>query len=206
MPYAVAMRRDPILRIRLLLGGLAATAVVAAHGLAHTLAGINTGSSTRLIEETNPWLWTGVVAFGLGAVVAGSTRLVLDVINDVHRARLDARSLFACAAPRLFALQASGFIALEIVERWLSGVATLGLVYDPVLLAGLALQVITALVGACLLVILVKTSEHLTRRAAFNHRSARGSAFRAVPRTIPRKARVATGGTGLRGPPLPSSI
>jgi hypothetical protein len=94
-----------------------------------------------------------VVATALVALVVGLGDFVAESIASRGRA-LDARKLFAFATGRLTALQAAGFVVLEALERLAGGEHHFAsaLLAEPATLLGIALQFLSALITALILV------------------------------------------------------
>jgi len=96
-----------------------------------------------------------VVAAALVALVVGLGDFVTESIASRGRA-LGPRKLFSFAVGRLTALQATGFVVLEALERLSGGEHHFAsaLLAEPATLLGVALQLLSALIAASILVAL----------------------------------------------------
>jgi hypothetical protein len=188
------------LETRLLLGGMAATGVVASHSLAYLLASPDPHSRAELLEATGHDDFGVVVALALGALVAGLLRFAIG--RAWAPTDTSASKLYALTAPRLLTLQLGGFVALEMVERVLMGLPPLHIVAEPAVLIGLMLQVGAALIGAGLLILFAKTLERILSRQGFTGSAGERAALVPAGRLLPARVEVAVGSGTLRGPPV----
>jgi hypothetical protein len=111
-------------------------------------------------------------------------------------------NLFTFSASRLMALQVGGFILLEVTERTFLGSGAHSIV-EPVVLVGLALQVVVALVSALLLCLLTKTLHALLSGTSLTSvKAAQILPLFASTRWFQPSLAPGTGAGTLRGPPL----
>jgi hypothetical protein len=138
---------------RFWLGGLAAGGVAAAHLLAFLVVAPDPLRREQLLEATGHGIWPLVVSLAMGAMVVGLAGFVAS--SRPRQGQL--RAFPVRTAGRLILLQTFGFLALESLERLAMGKgpgALTELPFEPVVVIGLAAQVIVALAGAMLLAFL----------------------------------------------------
>jgi hypothetical protein len=183
---------------KLVLGGFAALGVVVAHHLAYLIVAPGGHHRAKLLEHTGHEAWPYVLAFTLGVYVAslsGAIAAAAGSRSGGYMYRMGA------AFSRLLLLQAGGYAVLEVLERTFSGdVVTLPM--QPVLWIGLALQVLTALIGALLLGALVKAVTWLARRVRRPKNVARILLPKPALSLVVRIPEPATGAGSMRGPPI----
>lgn len=196
----------PPAQLRLLLGGLAASGVVAAHVTAYYLTEPDPYARADLLAATGHGGWTLVVAIALGILVAGlvqyATRRAWSLGAPTGVPTLTGGSLFAVAATRLIPLQVLGCVGLEAIERWMAGEAVATVLTEPAVLIGICLQLLGALVGALILVLFTRAIDLIFGRSLPLPFTARQSCPRPISRVLPARFRVAAGFGTLRGPPL----
>jgi len=187
-------------RASLWLGGLAAFGIVAAHCLAYVLTAPDPGEMSLLMDATDHRYWGLAAGIAMGMALGGAVWMYVRGLNST-RADLRRRSLFVYAAPRLGALQLVGFALLESFERMLWGAGMAHPLEERVVIAGLALQVVVAVVAALVLSLIAKLATLVARylkraiRAPKYH-----SEFDPRPTFSPRVLLLAGGGRA-RGPP-----
>jgi hypothetical protein len=151
--------------------------------------------------ETGHRLWPLVVALTLAFAAGGLHHFLQQSWKDESSSRI-------LRIPRTFGhlclLQLAGFATLELGERALFhvGESPFEVIMEPVVLLGLLLQVVAALVGTAVLLLLAKAIVCLKTLMSLS----------SVPRTRVMDARLApvaenrlsplAGAAGLRGPPL----
>jgi hypothetical protein len=183
---------------RLWMGGIASAGVVLAHWLAYVLATPSALDRHELLQRTGHGAWAYVVALAVGvlvATVAGGLR------ERLRRGRSYAPTA-AVAWARLLAYQSLLFVALEAVERIVSGGTPLTLATEPVILIGLGIQVIVAGIGALALVGLDRAADALVRRLHTRHRVRSRSPRRRLDRRVILFSRPVLASITPRGPPL----
>ena len=182
----------------LLIGGLAATGVVAAHLIAYLVAVPDPHHRAAVLESTGHGNWSLISSLALGALVAGLLRFVVRSFgSDEGSGGLSQGQI----ALRLASLQVFGFIALEMVERVGSGHLSFGLVVEPAILIGTILQIAIACLGAFLLILFTRVIHGiLSRRRALPRDRDASRPFALFDFIAPRLA-LGTGGRTLRGPP-----
>jgi hypothetical protein len=183
------------------LGGLAAFGIVAAHCLAYILIAPDGDKRASLMDATGHRFWGLVFALALGAGVAGMSGVLVRFLH-LSTAEHSNVNLFGFSASRLMALQVGGFMLLEVTERTFMGSGAHSIV-EPVVLLGLALQVVVALVSALLLCLLTKTLHALLSGTSLTSVKAAGILPRfASTRWFQPSLAPGTGAGTLRGPPL----
>jgi hypothetical protein len=180
--------------------GVAACGVLIAHWLAYAIAIPRAVVRGRILAETGHSYWelaarlaVVLLVVGLGSIVSGHVR------RKAGDPRPQAASLLAA---RLITMQVAAFLAMEVVERLVAGAPLGGLLAGPVLLIGLAAQVLVATVFAILLTFFERGVELLVEviRARRIPRMRSTQSF-PVGRAIARPTLLLAGAAGLRGPP-----
>ncbi|MDQ3662795.1 MAG: hypothetical protein M3454_17430 [Actinomycetota bacterium] len=149
------MRRAAVARARLWVGALACAGVASSHWIAYRLVAPDAPRREELLEATGHRYFALVVGAALIALVVGLGEFVAESISSRGRP-VRARKLFSFALGRLTALQATGFVVLEALERLSVGEHHFAsaLLTERTTLLGIALQVLLALIAALLLVAL----------------------------------------------------
>ncbi|HVF52020.1 MAG TPA: hypothetical protein VNC78_00255 [Actinomycetota bacterium] len=150
--------------MRALLALIAFAGMVAGHSLAYLSAAANPGERAELLAATGHgyWPWVAVLAAAAGA---GASAAILGMRYARARRAATVRLGFAAIGARLALLQCVSFVTLEAVERALSGHGSLGWT-DAVLWAGIALQLVVAVAGSALVILLSRIADRLAHRAA----------------------------------------
>jgi hypothetical protein len=196
------MRARSFVHLRLLLGGLAAFGVVAAHVIAYFLAEPNPHAREDLLAATGHHRWTLVVAIALGFTVAGLVHYAWARALSPHAGTLPSGSLFNLAAGRLIPMQVLGCVGLEAVERLFAGETVAGVLTEPAVMIGVFLQLLVAIVGALILVLFARAIDLILGRKARATFPARPTIPRPTLHVLPPRFQVAAGSGTLRGPPL----
>jgi hypothetical protein len=190
-------------RVAFWLGGLAAFGIVAAHCIAYILIAPDGDDRALLMDATGHRFWGLVFALALGAGVAGMSGWLVRLMHPstTRPHQVNKLNLFRFSAPRLMALQVGGFALLEATERIFMG-AGAHAIFEPVVVLGLALQVVVALVSALILCLLTKTLHALLSGSSLTS----GKAARILPRFAPTRwfqpsLAPGTGAGTWRGPP-----
>lgn len=186
------------------LGGLACAGVAAAHWIAYLIAPPEAHTHAEGMAATGHRLWPFLVAVAAGAFVAGMSGFVCDRVGAAPGA--SGAALWRHAAARLIPMQVGAFALLELTERvlWADPGHT-GLLGEPVLWIGIALQVLCALAGAGLLVLFARTIELIQVLVARLFAATAGPTrlpFPALARRFVRPLVMGTGGPTFRGPPV----
>jgi hypothetical protein len=197
------MRARSLAHLRLLLGGLAASGVVAAHVIAYFLAEPDPHAREDLLAATGHHRWTLVVAIALGFTVAGLVHYAWARALSPHAGTLPSGTLFGLAAGRLIPLQVLGCVGLEAVERWFAGEAVATVLTEPAVMIGVFLQLLVAVVGAVILVLFAKAIDLILGRKVLPAFPARPRSPRPILHVLPPRFRVAAGFGTVRGPPSP---
>lgn len=186
-------------RTRLWLGGVAAGGAALSHVLAFMVAAPDPVRRGRLLDETGHAAWPVIVSVALAALVVALARFA---VGRIHRSdRPPAGALWRLAAVRLMALQTLGFVGLEAVERLASGHALSRFLAEPVVLIGVALQILVALAAAALLVLLARLVDSLTDLLRALPRAPRALARPGPGAGILPRPRLVAGPANPRGPP-----
>jgi hypothetical protein len=191
----------PPLRLptRLWLGGVAAGGAALSHVLAFMVAAPDPVRRGRLLEETGHAAWPVIVSVALAALVVALARFA---VGRIHRSdRPPAGALWHPTAVRLMVLQTLGFVGLEAVERLASGHALKGVLGEPVVLIGVALQIFVALGAAALLVLLARLVDRLTGLLRTLPRAPRALGQPGAWDGILPRPRLVAGPANPRGPP-----
>ena len=190
-------------RERVLLWGSAFAALVGAHALTFFLAAPDHHDRAELLHETGHGSWTSLFILAGAAFVAAIVALANHWASPRDRA-VPLGHLIRFAWMRLVPLQVIGFIALECTERAVAHGSPLEALSEPLVLWGLALQVLAALACGLLLAAFTRLVRRL-RAAGVRHGPRTAVEFAAptdviVPRSVARDA------WSPRGPPpLPRS-
>jgi hypothetical protein len=153
-----------------------------------------------LMDATGHRYWGLAVGVALGICIGGAVGYYVRVLR-APRNDLGRLNLFRFAAPRLGALQLVGFALLEASERILWGTDLAHPLDEPVVIVGLALQVVIALVSALTLTLVARLVTLVAKYLA--RPTGAPIAFREIgpaPLFSPRVLLLA-GGAGARGPP-----
>jgi hypothetical protein len=190
-------------RACLWLGGLAAFGIVAAHCLAYVVTAQNMAEMSLLMDATGHRYWGLAVGVALGAAIGGAAGFYVRILR-VPRAGLGRMDMFLFLAPRLGALQLAGFVLLEVSERVLWGSGLAHPLEEPVVIAGLALQLIVAVASALLLTVAAGLAVLIAkyfRRIAGAPRAPRALNVIGARALCSPQVLLLAGGAGARGPP-----
>jgi hypothetical protein len=133
--------------------GIAAAGLTLGHGLAYAIAPPGTHAREEMLHATGH----GYMGFATQvALLAGTLGLASLFLARLRRH--EGRGSFLGDACSLAVVQSGAFLLMEVGERVLSGASLHDLEHGPLLGIGLGVQIVVALVGACLL--------RLTDRAA----------------------------------------
>ena len=186
------------------LGGIACAGVAAAHWIAYLVAPVDGHTHAEGMAATGHRLWPYFMALFAGAFVAGLGGFVTDRLGEQPAA--SGKALWRDAVVRLVPIQVVAFVALELAERALfadPGHST-SFFAEPVVWAGIVLQVLCALAGAGLLVVFARTIE-LIQELIGRHAAPAGDASAPVRHFVTqlyaKPLVMATGGPSFRGPP-----
>ena len=192
-------------RSRLALAGVAATGLFTAHWLSYLLAFPVATARAHVLEHTGHSYWDLAVKLAVAALVAALAGVFVGHLrgSSAHGDRAERVSFVAW---RLIGIQVAGFAAMEVAERLLAGAPVSGLLVQQVFLVGLALQVLSAAVGAALLVWFDRAVRGVVARLReVPGLAVRRSGLRALlpVAVLVRPTTILAGGGGLRGPPRP---
>lgn len=190
-------------RERVWLWGSAFAALVGAHALTFFLAAPGHHERAELLHETGHGSWTSTFVLAGAALVAALVALGCRWASPRDRA-VPFGHLTRFAFKRLMPLQVVGFVALESVERSLAHGSPIEALSEPLVLWGVALQVLAALGCGLLLAAFTRLVRRLRATGVrLQPRPAAEFAARLdiiVPRSVSRRA------WSPRGPPpLPHS-
>jgi hypothetical protein len=153
-----------------------------------------------LMDATGHRYWGLVVGVAMGVALGGAVWFYVRGLKS-SRGDLLRPNQFAFVAPRLAALQLVGFALLESFERMLWGAGMAHPLEERVVVAGLGLQILVAVISACLLRFVVKLATFVVRFLSRPVRAPRAlTEFGTGPLFSPRVL-LLTGGGGARGPP-----
>ncbi|MDQ3785445.1 MAG: hypothetical protein M3360_11345 [Actinomycetota bacterium] len=186
-------------RARAWLGALAFSGAVGGHILAYALIAPGEQERAELLQGTGHRLWSVIVALALAALVGGLAGCLTDGASRLRRTASD-RALYASTAGRLAGLQVCSFVLLETAERTLAHGHLHLVTGEPAVTLGIVVQVVTALIGAALLVLFQRVVEHLRDRGS--HVAARPASLVPISSLHPGRRRLLIGCSNPRGPPL----
>ena len=179
---------------------LAFAGLLLGHFVAFIVVAPDEGARYAMLEAT------GHHGHGLFMPIAGAALLgaIVGLIANLLRGRRFAtneRSNLIGIGVTLWALQTTGFVFLEAVERSSALHGISGLLHEPAFLVGLVIQAITALVGALLVVLLTAAVGALCRflRRPVSEESA---VLLDAPYLVAMVRSVARLAWNLRGPPV----
>ena len=184
------------------LSGVASLGVMVGHWLAYD-AGIRAGGLRAVVLAQTGHSYLEVAAkiaavlavVGLAAIAAARFS---DPDPDSSRAER-----WSAVASRLMVLQLLGFAGMELAERLASGAPLGGLLSHHVLVLGFAIQVLTAVVGALLLVLFDRAAVAAVaaiRKHGSRPRSTDLQGWAPAPGFV-RPSLLLVGAAGVRGPP-----
>jgi hypothetical protein len=192
---------ERVRRGRAWLIGIACAGIALSHEFGYQVENPAMPQRVHTLQETGHAYLPVFVTLALFALVLGIIGFIAHRV--VSRAVQQApREIFLHTAFRLFALQAAGFLLLEVGERLLSG-GGISLVDSPVLPA-LLVHVVLAFLGALLLVTLARAVDAVMtalERTPQNTPSEREPDWVVSSIVVPVPI-LLSGGLGLRGPPL----
>jgi hypothetical protein len=173
------------------------------HWLAYD-AGIS-GSTQRseVLAQTGHSYWQLGVRAAAVALAMGLGAILVRRIGDSSAASRTRVERLSFTTARLIALQVGAYCAMEAAERLAAGVPLGGMLAHHLLVLGVALQVLTALVGALLLTLF---DRGVVRLVSALRRRRRTPAPRRVARLpsrpfFARRSLLLAGATGPRSPP-----
>ena len=149
---------------RAILAICAAAAAYVGHSLSYHSVAPDASHRAHLLETTGHGSNGRVTAVLLGLLIFALSGMVARRAARTGGARL--KLSYKSVLIHLLSLQASGFIIMEVLERLHAG-SSLSALGDPVILLGLAAQVVMALVGAMIVVLFVRLARLLRPTAAF---------------------------------------
>lgn len=146
----------------------------------------------------------GKIAFVLAFI--GLAWLSTEACKREHASELPAR--FGPIALRLIGVQLVGFSALEVVERIVAHAPVIEMFSHYTYALGLLMQVLTALSGAVVVLLLTRTVRRVCLLLTSNRRArrTRSTLERAQTGSWIALRRGLVGATGVRGPPQVSSF
>jgi hypothetical protein len=184
------------------LGGVAAAGVILGHWLSYRLAVPDGGMRHHVLAETGHsyWLLAVRAAILLGLVGAG---LIAGRQIRTARPYRAAVERYVDAALRLAVLQVSGFAAMEVAERAVSGAPIGGMFVHHLFLLGVAVQVLVACAGGLAVVALSRAGRRIGLALRPRHPMVRARALAIPHRVAPPRPRplLLAGAAGVRGPP-----
>lgn len=181
---------------RIWLGGLTAAGLAISHKVGYAVAHRSEAARIELLQETGhsylPVLWTAALLLGGMAIVAFAAQ---------RWDRGDTPASWWRTALALLALQAGGFLSIELAERWLSG-HSVGLEGSPVPIA-LVVQALFAVIAVIVLKVIGRAVDLVRERLARPPAQA-GTALASPLHEAEDLLRpiAVLGGVGLRAPPV----
>jgi hypothetical protein len=193
------MRRGRALRA-LPTTSVAAAGVLVAHWVAYVLAIPHARARDLVLAATGHGYWPGAVRLAIALAGCGLAALLLTHLDSTDEA--PPRLTFSGLVLRLAHIQCGAFLAMETMERLAAHAPVTGVLSAHVIVLGVAIQVLTAGIGAFLLRMLDRAVAVVVaslRRPSPRQRTV----VRSATRTAPFRRRLAlAGASGLRGPPL----
>lgn len=194
------IRRSLLLPILL---GAAAAGIVGGHLLSYALVAPTASARHDLLAETGHGYLSKAVAVAVAsAILTGVAAVVVGAARGRSRTGrpVGLRSL----GGRLAALQVSGFLGLEVLERLSSG-APMGDLAGPLLVAGIPVQVAVASIAAVVLALINRTVAAVVRALTRpTSQARRRTRIPVSPVVVPPRA-PAIHPSPVRGPPLLSA-
>ena len=189
-------------RLRAPLGLIAAAAMLGSHWVAYVLAAPAPHDRAHLLQTTGHGYWPIAISIAVAAAVLGLGSFITGSLTS--HVRGSRQRIVGHALPRLLMLQVSGFITLEVLERYLSGHAIgLDTFTQKTLVVGVAVQAVVALLSTIALAFVALVVDRFAQptpaRAAGSTTLAALVSYFSTPRLVP-----ATGAHTLRGPPVRS--
>jgi hypothetical protein len=183
-------------RSRIYLALVAFAGTLAAHSIAYRIAAPEPHHHASLLLETGHGYWSFVTPLAVGLAVAGIAGALLGGDRSQQR--------FGGIAARAVILQVVAFLVMETVERASIG-GPLSVLQEPVVLIGLAVQVLVALALAGLLLVLTRVLDASTHSNALLPRPRVLKSFVETVRESSRLKGFEYGGALLRAPPVPAN-
>jgi hypothetical protein len=180
-------------RIYLALVGFAGT--LAAHSIAYWLVAPDPHHHANLLLSTGHGYWGVVTPLTMGLAVAGIAGALIS--------RSGAGARFGVVAARAGVLQLVAFLAMETIERASVG-GSLAVIKEPVVLVGLAVQMLIALAIAGLLLVLTRSLDSPTSSSVLPLPDLGRSLHVTTLTTTPTCIELRYGGALLRAPPATS--
>jgi hypothetical protein len=177
---------------RLRLGALGAGGVALTHCVAYYLAIPDGHHRAEVLQSSGHGYWPLLMTIAIGL---GVTALASNVVGPDRGVR-------SVSFARLATLQGGAWIVLETTERLVSGHEISGLLGEPVVWIGLALQIVAAGIGAALVRAVALLAGTLRGRRPRTDHDVPAFAFSSVRAAHPRGLRPGVSGRTLRGPPL----
>lgn len=184
------------------IGMLACAGLVAGHTLGYVIAEPHGHERAALLDATGHGALWVVVAVALGAAVSVLAPHVLArAPSSVVRSRSPVRMAFTA----LCALQVIAFLLLEGLERAVSLGSALHILTEPAVAAGIAAQIVVALVAAVAYTAVVR-ARTLSRPRAYDLSSSRVLSLGAASSCLRLPVAAARAAWNRRGPPLPALL
>ena len=176
--------------------------MLGSHWAAYLLAAPAPHDRAHLLQTTGHGYWPIAISVAVGAAVLGLGSFITGSLTP--RVRGSRQRILGHALPRLLVLQVSGFITLEVLERYLSGHAIgVDTFTQKTLVVGVAIQIVVAFLSTIALAFVALVVDRLARPATTPTQGSTQLAalvsYLSTPRMVP-----ATGAHTLRGPPVRS--
>jgi hypothetical protein len=180
--------------------GVAAAALLLGHWAAYVLTYRQLQLRDAVLAQTgHSYLaWAGKLTFVI--LFLAVAWLVTEACRS---SQADAERRFLPVAARLMGIQIVGFSALEVIERMMVRAPVMEMFAHYTYALGILMQVITALAGAVIVLLLTRTARqiYLLVKARGRTRRPRVRSGRVHPRPWVARHRDLVGATGVRGPP-----
>jgi hypothetical protein len=179
-------------RSRIYLALVAFAGTLAAHSIAYRFAAPEPHHHATLLLETGHGYWSFVTPLAVGLAVAGIAGALLSGTRSEQR--------FGGIAVRAVTVQVVAFLVMETIERASVG-GSLSVLQEPVVLIGLAVQVLVALALAGLLVVLTRALDTSTCSSSVLSHPPRFKSLFEVDDEREARQSFRYGGALLRAPP-----
>jgi hypothetical protein len=184
-------------RPRIYLALVAFAGTLAAHSIAYRIAAPEPHHHASLLLETGHGYWSFVTPLAVGLAVAGIAGALLG------RARY--RQRFGGIAGRAVILQVAAFLIMETVERASVG-GSISVLQEPVVLIGIAVQVLVALALAGLLLVLTRVLDNASGSSVPLPRPEVPKSFVEKGNELSHLQGFEYGGALLRAPPVTANF
>ena len=183
----------------------AAVGVFVGHTIAYLVVFPSAAERAREIADSGHGYWPDAIRLLVQFVAFSMATLAVRTLRERARASGELTDppgeLFRWLMIRLGALQAAGFIVMEVTERLVAGDPIRASLTPRLLLVGIGVQLLVAAAISLILIVISRVVEHLTTlaRAPFGRASTPAMLF--APTLTPARQVRPPGAWGTRGPP-----